>query len=447
MLEDTMQKHAALESIQFQKSDLFNEITLCIGKMRNLKTINKQGILEGPDVDNLAAVISKYTGLGYTFVDNGYGFTAYTPILNQHIFDRNLDSNKFGEAVQEIDHHYSVRKMMEAMKTDILKGTVSLKESKVTGFFSDLKCFMSIPRFMLNDKTWLDEELAAFVLHEIGHSFTSFEYLSRTVTTNQALSLMQRTMDKTTSYEDRKIVMATAMQAEKIKLDADAQKLILGDVTPEAMTLIVINQQIEACKSELGASVYDLVSCEYLADQFAARHGAGRYLITALDKCAARGVDIGVSSFYFRLGMNMMIVGVAVAGLGFPLTGLAVGVFSLLLGTGQWAYDNSKYEMTHGYDNDLTRMNRIKHQMVERVKDTECPPDEKKFILSYLDEVEPVIKKYQGQNNPKLKDRIAFFFSKKHKYDFEFKAFQKDLEELGNNDLFIMSEKLKNLQS
>ncbi len=440
-----MYKNPALESIQFQKSDLFNEITQCIKSMRNLKTVNRQGILEGPEINNLIGVISKHTGLGYTFVDNGYGFTAYTPILNQHIFDRNSDAGKFAQADQEVDYHYSVRKIMEAMKVDILQGEVSLKESKVTGFFCDLKCYMSIPRFMLNDKTWLDEELAAFVLHELGHTFTSFEYLSRTVTTNQALSLMQRTMDKTSSYEDRKIIIATATQAEKIKLDADAQKLLLGDVTPEMMTLIVINQQIEACKSELGASVYDLVSCEYLADQFAARHGAGRYLITALDKCATRGADVEVSGFYFRTGINMMLVGLGVAGMGLPVFGFAMGVFSLLLGTGKWAYDNSEFEMTHGYDNDLTRMNRIKHQMVERIKDPACPVEEKKFILSYIDEVEPVIKKYQGQNNPKLKDRIAFFFSKKHKYDFEFKAFQKDLEELGNNDLFIMSEKLKNL--
>ena len=444
MLEDTMQKHAALESIQFQKSDLFNEITLCIKSMRNLKTVNKQGIYEGVEINELASVISKRTGLSFTFVDNGYGFTAYTPILNQHIFDTANVGRIVG--AQVIDHHYTVRKAMEALNTNILQGTVNLKEAKVTGFFSDIKCFMSIPRFMLNDKSYLDEELAALALHEIGHSFTSFEYLSRTVSTNQALGLMQRAMDKTTSYEDRKIIFAHAVQAEKIKLDTDAQKLLLGDITPETMTLIVINQQIEACKSELGASVYDVVSCEYLADQFAARHGAGRYLVSVLDKFAQRG-GLPVSTGYVNAGMmSMMAVSLLAIG-GLSVVGLVAGVLSALLIASSQSYNSSKFETGFIYDNDYTRMNRIKHQMVERVKDPACPPDEKKFILSYIDEVEPMIKKYKGQNDVKLKNRIAFFFSKKHKYDFEFKAFQKDLEELGNNDLFIMSEKLNTLQS
>ncbi len=35
------------------------------------------------------------------------------------------------------------------------------------------------------------------------------------------------------------------------------------------------------------------------------------------------------------------------------------------------------------------------------------------------------------------------FFSSEHKRDFEYMRLQKDLELLGNSDLFVMSEKLK----
>lgn len=439
-----MNKHAALESIQFQKSDLFNEITLCIKHMRNLRNITREGILEGLEVDQLKSVIAKRTGLNYTFVDNGYGFTAYTPILHKHIFDAGTGMKKFTDAVEDVDYHFNVRKVMKAMDTAIIEGSVNLKESKVTGFFTKLDCFMSIPRFMLNDKTYLDEELASLVLHEIGHCFTSFEYLSRSVTTNQALSLMLRTMDKTSSYEERKIVFMHAIEAEKIKLDLDAQKLLEGDLSPEAVTMLVINQQIEACKSELGASVYDVVSCEYLADQFAARHGAGRYLISVLDKWSGR---IGPGSFidYFNVGTYSMLAAASAILAGLPAFGLIVGVGAVLLGSTSVAYKASKFDTEFIYDNDETRIKRIKHQMVERLKDPKCPAEEKKFILNYLEEVEPIVKKYEGESSPKLRNRIAFFFSKKHKYDFEFKALQKDLEEMGNSNLFIMSEKLKQL--
>lgn len=442
-----MHKNAALESIQFQKTDLFNEITQCIKTMRNLNKIPSKEFFDGFEVKQLVDVVFKHTGLMFVFLDNGYGFTAYTPILHHHIFDRQAGVKDFKKIVEEEDFSFNIRKLMKAMNTNLLEGEVSLKNSKVSGFFSKLTCYMSLPRFMIHDKTYLDEELAALVLHELGHSFTNFEYLSRTVTTNQALSLLQKTMDKSMSYEDRKIIFAQAMQAEKLVMDTEAQKLVLGDIPFEAMTLIVINQQIEACKSELGASVYDEVSCEYLADQFAARHGAGRYLITVLDKFASRSQPVEVSGNYLRAGMATMLAGCSMALAGAGVVGLAIGVFSLLLGSGKWAFDNSKYEMQHGYDNDYTRMNRIKHQMVQRIKDPECPAPEKQFILSYLEEVDPLIKKYVTDDSVKLRDRIAFFFSKKHKYDFEFKSLQKDLESLGNSDLFIMSEKLKTLQS
>lgn len=441
-----MHKNTALESIQFQKTDLFNEITLCMKSMRNIRHNGRPGVLEGMEVDQLAQVIFNRTGLSYAFIDNGYGFTAYTPILHNHIFDAKVVLNGKSVDVQDIDHHFTVRKAMKALNVSFLEGTVSLKNSKVTGFFSRIKCCMSIPVAMLHDKSYMDEELAALVLHEIGHSFTTFEYLSRSVSTNQALSLMQRVMDSSISYEDRKIVFAHAVQAERIKLDQDAQKLILGDITPEALTLIVINQQIEACRSELGASVYDVVSCEYLADQFAARHGAGRYLITVLDKWTTRGGS-NVSGVFLQASMSTMLAAASTIITGLPVVGLAIGVMTMLLASGSSAYKESKYETEFIYDNDETRINRVKYQMVERLKDTKCPAEEKKFILSYLEEVEPIVKKYQGQSSPKLRNRIAFFFSKKHKYDFEFMGLQKDLESLGNSNLFVMSEKLKALQS
>lgn len=439
-----MRNSTALESIQFQKSDLFNEITQCIKSMRNLRNITRERALVGKEVDQLKSVIAKHTGLNYTFVDNGHGFTAYTPILHKHIFDAGPGMKKFTDAVDDIDHHFNVKKVMEAMNATVISGSVDLKGSKVTGFFTKLDCYMSIPRFMLNDKTYLDEELAALALHEIGHSFTSFEYLSRSVTTNQALSLMLRTMDKTTSYEERNIVFTHAIDTEKIKLDADARKLLQANLSPESVSMLVINQQIEACKSELGASVYDAVSCEYLADQFAARHGAGRYLISVLDKFSGRA---GPGSFgdYFQIGLYSMFAAATLLTVGAPLLGLITGVGFMLLGSTSQAYKASKFDTEFIYDNDETRMKRIKHQLVERLKDPECPAEEKKFILDYIREVEPIVKKYEGESSPKLRNRIAFFFSKKHKYDFEFMSLQKDLEELGNSNLFVMSEKLKAL--
>lgn len=437
-----MIKNPALESIQFQKTDLFNGITVCISKMRSPGLVNRNKFYDGSEIDDLSAVIQKYTGISFGFGDCDFGPATYIPRLDQHIFDNVENIKALQEFYSNYDLHYDLTKVFKALDSDLIDGTVSLKESKVTGFFTKLKCWMFLPRDYLLDTTFLDEELAAIVLHEIGHVFTSFEYLDRTVTTNQALGIMLKAMDNTTHSQDKKVIFSKAKDI--LKLDEDAYKLILGSDDKELVTLVVMNQQIEDCKSELGGSVYDVVSCEYLADQFSARHGAGRYLVTGLDKLFSRGMS-QTTYIYF----SALFAGVQVAAgliiLGGPVLGGALGLMVMLGLAANAVYTASKSDTDFIYDNSLTRLNRIKHQMVQRLKDSTASSDEKKYIVNYLEEVEPIIRKYAGDNEVKLRNRIAFFFSKKHKYDFEFMSLQKDLEEMGNSNLFIMSEKLKHI--
>lgn len=437
-----MNKHAALESIQFQKSDLFNDITLCIGKMRDKSTVKAKNFYDSAQIKELSDVIAKYTGITFGFGDCDFGPATYIPRLDQHIFDDVENIKILQRFYKEYDLHYDLRKVLKVLDTDIIDGSVSLKEAKVTGFFTKLKCWMFLPRNYLTDTTFLNEELAAIVLHEVGHVFTSFEYLDRTVTTNQALGVMLKAMDNTTNSEDKKIIFTKAK--EKLNLDDDSFKIILGSSDKDLVTLVVMNQQIEECKSELGASVYDVVSCEYLADQFSARHGAGRYLVSGLDKLFSRGLT-NASSIYISATLNSITIASSLIMMGGPVVGTVLAILAVLGMATNAVYTASKLDTEFIYDNSLTRLNRIKHQMVQRLKDPDASSDEKRYIVNYLEEVEPIIKKYAGDNDVKLRNRIAFFFSKKHKYDFEFMSLQKDLEEMGNSNLFVMSEKLKNL--
>lgn len=437
-----MSKHAALESIQFQKSDLFNELTACIAKMRDKSTVKNKNFYDTAKVKELSDIIVKYTGITFGFGDCNFGPATYIPRLDQHIFDNVENIKALQQFYSEFDLHYDLRKVLKVLDTDLIDGSVSLKEAKVTGFFTKLKCWMFLPRDYLIDTTFLNEELAAIVLHEIGHVFTSFEYLDRTVTTNQALGVMLKTMDNPTGNQDKKVIFSKAK--EKLNLDDDAFKIIMGSNDKDLVTLVVMNQKIEDCKSELGASVYDVVSCEFLADQFSARHGAGRYLVTGLDKLFSRGLTTA-SSTYISATLNSITVASCLIMMGGPIIGTALAILAVLGMATNAIYTASKLDTEFIYDNSLTRLNRIKHQMVQRLKDPSATPDEKKYVVQYLEEVEPIIKKYAGDNDVKFRNRIAFFFSKKHKYDFEFMSLQKDLEEMGNSNLFIMSEKLKNL--
>lgn len=428
----------ALESIQFQKTDLFVGIANCIKDIRKLSgAMSNPAFYSSAQVAELGAVIKKYTGIVFEFEDSNFGPAVYVPRLKQHIFDDDKELSEFQLFISEFDLNYDIRRAMKALDKDVLDGTVDLRNSKVTGVFSDIKCKMFLPRNYIGNMKYADEELAAVILHELGHVFTGFEYLSRSASTNQALSIMLRVMDKTVNFEDRKIIFGKAK--DKLKLDDDAYKLIEDQKDPQLVTMVVMNEAIQKSKSELGQSVYDVVSCEYLADQFAARHGAGKYLVTALDKIIGAGDGTG-SNTYFNmffaavLSLNVLFIGAM------AVAPVIISFFVIMLG---FSIARSHTEVSFIYDNTYTRYSRIKQQMVQRLKSTDITSDEKKVIVQYIEEIDPIIKKHITENNVKLRNKLAFFFSSKHKRDFEYMSLQKDLELIGNNDLYLMSEKLK----
>ncbi len=426
-------QNTALESIQFQKTELFDSIVNCI---KNIKKLDKNIIdvkyYATAEINQLTEVIKKYTGITFEFV-NGNGPAVYIPRLAQTIFDSSEDLQRMSSIRSVFDINYDLKKILKSLDGQVIQGTVDLKNSKVTGLFSQIKCKMFLPKTYINGFGFSDEEIAAVILHELGHVFTSFEYLSRSVQTNQSLSIMLRMMDDTVSFEDRKIVFNKAKS--KLKLDSDAYKLIEDENSKERVTMVVINESIQKSKSELGESVYDVVSCEYLADQFAARHGAGKYLVTALDKILRTGR--GSDSFsYFAALMGVVIL------LGITPLPASIGLITII-SVAFTTITSSYIDVNNVYDNDYMRLSRVKHQMIQRLKSPDILKDEKETIISYLEEVDPIINKYINDNNVKLRNRIAFFFSSKHKRDFEYMNLQKDLELIGNNDLYVMSEKLK----
>ena len=435
----------ALESIQFQKTDLFVGITNCIKDIRKMKPDVPGKIYYGSaQVNQLSAVIKKYTGILFDFEDSARGPGVYVPRLDQTIFDDSVMLEMRQIENSYFDINYDLKRILAVLDKDILDGTVDLKNAKVTGVFSNIKCKMFLPRSHLYWGKFSDEELAATILHEIGHVFISFEYLTRCSTNNQSLAIMLRMMDKSVNFEDRKIIFSKVK--DKLKIDDSSYKLIEKENDPKIVTTVVVNDAIRRSKSELGASVYDMTSCEYLADQFATRHGAGKYIVTFLDKLGPLNDKMGVVDYFSTIYVKVIMLSIAVLPVaGFTLASF-VGLFSFIT----FLYTsiglssiNSQKEVFSDYDNDYMRFSRIKHQMIQRLKDTSISIDEKKILLNHIQEIDPIIKKNISDTNVKLRNRIAMFFNSQHKRDFEYMSLQKDLELIGNNDLYLMSEKLK----
>lgn len=428
----------ALESIAFQKSDLFVAITNCLDKIRKLNSkLDDDKFYSTPEVRELTEIIQNRTGLLFNFIHmDRVGPAVFVPRLAQTIFDDSEELKSMMELWDDFDKHYTLKKVLKALDAQIVEGIVDLKNSKVTGVFTKIKSKMVLPKDYLFNKKFSNEELAAIVLHEIGHVFTSFECLTRTVSTNQSLAIMIKSMDKSIRYDDRKIILAKAK--DKLNLTDEELEILLNDSNPNKTALIVMGGAIRQSKSELGASVYDANSCEYLADQFAARHGAGKFLVTALDKL------MGTSSSEF---FDLLISGLIFVTLSLFMTMftgvMAIGVLMGLWFTVATMTNASDFDVSWIYDNNYTRYSRIKHQMVQQLKDPQLDKDVRDEVVRYIDEIDPIIQKNIQDTDIKVRNKIAMFISSTHKRDFEYMRLQKDLELLGNNDLYVMSQKLK----
>lgn len=438
------QVHPSLESIQFQKTDLFEGIVRCIGKIR--KTDHKAAeklYYQSNEVKELSEVIKKHTGITFEFEDSSGGLAVYVPRLDQTIFDRDVVLNYKKSMIDEFELHYDLKRVLNALGKDVINGTVDLKSSKVTGVFADIKCKMFLPRAYIYWRAASNEELAATILHEIGHVFTSFEYLTRSASTNQALAIMLRVMDQSIGFEDRRIVFSKAKVI--LKLDDEAYSLIEKEPDPKTVAMVVISNAVKRSKSELGKSVYDLTSCEYLADQFATRHGAGKHLVTFMDKMGVYDNSKSTVDYFGAIWGRVFGLSLLIA---IPLGSIAAltasfAIISVIWTTIGLSSVNTQRDLSDEYDNDYSRFSRIKHQMVQRLKESGVSADEKKMLITHIEEIDPIIKKNLSDTNVKLRNKIAMFFSSEHKRDFEYMKLQKDLELIGNNDLYVMSEKLK----
>lgn len=166
-----------------------------------------------------------------------------------------------------------------------IQGAVDTKNCKVSGIYTKIQGEIFFGERLVNDKRYTDSELAAIFLHEVGHLFTYFEYLGSVVVTSHMMSYASKLVYEIEDYDTRVKVMKEAERTLGIEIN-DKEKIAAMPKRARgvAAETIMINANAEKTRSETGLSVYELRSAEQLADQFAAYHGAGRDLVTALDK-------------------------------------------------------------------------------------------------------------------------------------------------------------------
>lgn len=422
----------ALETIQFQDTRVSRELINLIHDFRNQDLKSKQA-QESIYLLKIKESVLDNIGLNLNIiVDTNVLAAVELPLLNlNHIFFSSFIRTFTKDSVTDVQKDFKENESIE----------IDLKKGKLTGNLSRTKVTMYLSwKHLFNNEDLTDEEIAAIFLHEVGHAFTTFEYINRLATTNQAIA----TLCNDSLSRDRVKYNITLKEVSQKLFQQPSKLEELREVTDKTVIAgVILSTELKTRKSQIGTPYYDETACEYLADQFVARHRLGKQLITGLEKITPKfsteksylaGVLTNVFHIYLLLATTIF------SKVGFSIIGV---LFRILFG--YLFYTSSKItNKDFTYDNLLVRYKRIKEQMIQDFKNLDHTAEE---IINKTRELEEVTKIIENtiEFTPVLTKLVTTLLpgQKRAKNAIQL---QRDLEELASNDLFVQSAKLRTLQ-
>jgi hypothetical protein len=415
----------ATESIDFQSDAFFKELVSIVKELQGVKSEEIPG---HEAALQLPSLIAHYTGLNIRVVwgENGHQVTAPRVTKNHPLLS--LWADWFRQAVVP---NADGEKLIADSKTNPM-GRVNLKTGRVSGVFSTIQSDLDLPLDSLVDKFYRPEEYAALALHELGHLEAYYELIACTLSTNQILAGLAKKLDQSAGPKDREAVLTRLKSVAELN-DLDVQALAKSSDKKVVETVVVtsIAKQIE---SEIGSNLYDMNSWEMLADQFAARFGAGRHVVTALDKSRRSRGDIA----YRGTATYLMIEA-------YKLLLLAAGPFSFGL---SWLYllflsASDGNDKSGTYDTLRTRYMRVREQIVEAMKDKRITAEQQ---ASYADDIATIDEILTfAKDRQQLLGYVRDFLSPIQRRRISQEKLQRELESIANNDLFVKAASLRQL--
>lgn len=355
-------------------------------------------------------------------------------------------------------------KLQDIKKKAKRVGSVDLKNSKVHGLFAKEYAFISVGWVFLVTDILTDEEVAASLCHEIGHVFTNFEFVADLVTFNHTLRALVNTTVSKMPTTQKTVIFKEILEGEDLSQIVDAKELAKLQ-SPNAVAAWVGEAKLRKIQSEYGLDQYDMTTNEGLADQFASRHHFNKALVSGLVKIiAVGGEDIKAKNIRQAALEKACVVSAIFAGgflgagaigglAGIPvLTGVAIvsgivafaaKIWSFTLG-GATTSVNVTQESIH--DSGITRLRRLKEDMITKIKDPKLPKDEVQDALSCIAQVDRYlegVKKFEGSTLDQVFFNGLFIIEKAFVKRDKQEAIARQLEELMNNDLFVRASELK----
>lgn len=420
------QLNIATESIAFQTGAFFKELTLCVQDLRDIEVAKEDDITRF--CVRVDQCIYKNTGISTNvkFWKGGRNAFVLVPTLARGNVLNRMEFGKFLE------------KNFDANKVSFLnlekKGWIDPATSRVGGAFSEVNFSLYLGEAFLFGKEFTIEEAAAVILHEVGHAYTFIQFIVDTVVVN---SVLQRTYQELTNADaDKKVKIILTKAADDLTMkNREWLESIENNTDNEiAFKVFVTAVQIEPRNMD-NKRFFNMDAAEELADIFAARHGAGRAIITLRSKFQLQPPQ----SYGIMASIAWSLVGICLI----PVAPAALvltyfGIVFAIVGSVSAASANDITSLKH-------EAKKMRNQFVERIKLSNIPKEELVEIIESIELADSIIQNYTS-NDVNQAVAVKFFnMFRRGKMDARSsREYTDQLESLAANNLFIRAAQLGN---
>ena len=419
-----------MESISWQRPECFRELVALFGRTKKNPT---PAVLSDTRVE-YNSIVMHHTGMDVRLnIDEGStgAYVVIPELTNNHPL--------FSDHTFKLANNDGLDMIRKAKKP--LSGWVNPSDGTVGGCFSQIPINVHLPKEMFTAPLFSVEEVAAVSSHENGHGYTFFEYLARTCTTNQILAGMDKAMSNADSQKQREIILMEVAKSVGLK-DVDVEELS-KTTDSRIRNAVIINGMNRAYASQVGYNIYDRTAGEALADQWATRMGAGRHLVTGLDKLYKNYHNIEYRTTMGYLTLEVLKIAFTVGSV--AAFAVAPQLFSagILLGNLALIFtlmDVQEFGEAGRYDTPSARFTRIKHELTGKLRNKSLSVEENQAILADIDAIDAILSDMTERRQ--FYTFIADIATTKSRAARDLKIFQKDLEVLANNELLTSSARL-----
>ena len=411
----------AMEAIDFQyKSKLFSRLTAWCAQLRMEKVFTSKALQDS----DLGKIIEEETNLQFIF--------KIDPVAdpNAAVLTVQLDRNNpiYANFLhQYLDNDELLR--AKSLLGNTIEGLIDYQKAKVGGVFAKVKNTMWLTVGLVASKMLSDEEVAAVICHEIGHTFTIFSQIASLVSLNYIVDDLSKRLLGT---NDRKVQITILHEYDsKYGIKLPEEELLATVDNKQKFVTKVVTDVVKNSRNSEGDYVFSLRNCEMAADQFAARMGAGRAIVTGLNKMYAawgqdqyhsKTVHYMIQAFQIMLNSTMIGASLFIA----PMFSI-IFVFAMVVARPQEKV----------YDDPMERFTRVRNEYIVALKRLDISREMKQVYLDDIKSMDNVINALN--KNVGWLEWVWDNWIPSGKRTKAAMEYQQLIERMGNNDLFMKS--------